>query len=322
MSTMSSVFLLMQIFLIIQVSVPLKITYIHENYNLEDEAITHRAGFQHRPFPARVSSVFYDIDGTIKPSIERNIPRANSDAIEAMRGLGIKSYTATGRCMEQIEQIFGARLCSSFSGFITENGAIVFNSRKEIIYNALDDPESKDFVLVKKLLKSFLETKFTQLINRREAYFQNNTVNLTLKPKEGTPRDLSIMQVQKFTEATQLWVNGEGKKYSNSFEIFEHWDAMDIVPIGVSKAKGIYLLAQAQNINLNTSLYAGDASNDPFEEVSVKLGMFPVTYTNATKYAVDIVGKLDGTIFSNCSDYNLASCILDKTKYNRDSNKI
>jgi hypothetical protein len=50
--------------------------------------------------------------------------------------------------------------------------------------------------------------------------------------------------------------------------------------------------------------------------------MFPVTYTNATKYAVDIVGKLDGTIFSNCSDYNLASCILDKTKYNRDSNKI
>jgi hypothetical protein len=60
------------------------------SYNLEDEAITHRAGFQHRPFPARVSSVFYDIDGTIKPSIERNIPRANSDAIEAMRGLGIK----------------------------------------------------------------------------------------------------------------------------------------------------------------------------------------------------------------------------------------
>jgi hydroxymethylpyrimidine pyrophosphatase-like HAD family hydrolase len=41
-------------------------------------------------------------------------------------------------------------------------------------------------------------------------------------------------------------VNDEGKEYSNSFEIFEHWDAMDIVPIGVSKAKGIQLLSQVR----------------------------------------------------------------------------
>jgi hypothetical protein len=91
--------------------------------------------------------------------------------------------------MEQIEQIFGARLCSSFSGFITENGAIVFNSRKEIIYNALDDPESKDFVLVKKLLKRLFcppllnEDCFTTrsfLLSISSAYFVLSSSSLLL----------------------------------------------------------------------------------------------------------------------------------------------
>lgn len=309
----------MQIFLIIQVSVPLKITYIHENvmdndfvhHEIPTESSTVRALVEQL---SRVRAVFYDIDGTIKPAAEPHIPHANADAIENMQRKGIKSYTATGRCMQQIEQIFGSRLCSAFSGFITENGALVVNGKREVIYNALEDPESKDFVTVKQLLKSFLERRFKHEISRHEAYFQNNTVNLTLKPKEGTPRDLSIMQVQKFTEATQSWVRDEGKEYSNSFEIFEHWDAMDIVPIGVSKAKGIQLLSEAQDIQLNASIYAGDASNDPFEDVA-RLGMITTTYANATKYAVDVVGKLEGIIFSNCTDYTLARCIYNAIRY-------
>jgi len=270
--------------------------------------------WMHWDFRNLFFSVFYDIDGTIKPASEAHIPRMNSDAIEAMRGLGIASYTATGRCLEQIENILGPRLFTSFSGFITENGAIVFNSKKEVIYNALEDPDSKDFVIVKRLLRSFLERRFGQELKRKDAYFQNNTVNLTLKPKEGTCRDLSIMQVQKFTEATQAWASEEGKEYSSFFQIFEHWDAMDIVPMGTSKAKGIQLLAQSHKINLSTSLYAGDASNDPFEEVTTRLGMIPVTYANATRYAVDTVVKLQGVVFPNCTDYNLAACILHLAK--------
>jgi hypothetical protein len=47
--------------------------------------------------------------------------------------------------------------------------------------------------------------------------------------------------------------------------------------------------------------------------------MIPTTYVNATKYALDVVGKLDGIIFANCSDYNLARCIHNAIRYSADA---
>lgn len=209
--------------------------------------------------------------------------------------------------MQQIREIFGSELYSIFSGFVTENGAYVVTKGNKVVFNALETDGM--FASAKQFFQSMFEQNFPEELRRGLLYFQNNTVNLTIKPREGTPRNQSVAEVKRLSEAAISWLSTpEGSAFEDVVQMFVHWDALDIVPVGVSKADGIHMLSNVLKVDFNTSVYAGDDRNDPFKDVSF-FGIFPVTYATASEYAVNTVSQLGGVVFQNCDSYNLAMCI-------------
>jgi len=260
-----------------------------------------------------VSGIFFDIDGTIKPANESHIPITNALAIQKLFEKKIQIFVATGRCFQQIQEIFES-LIDSLSGFITENGAYVLTRDGTVIYNALlTNPK---FSEARTQLKRMFEEQLEDELRSKKVYFQNNTVNLTIKPAEGTSVEDSQILVDRFNQLAQSWLNTTGLQYSSDVQLFVHWDALDIVPVGVSKDEGIKRLSKLNELHFNTTLYGGDAQNDPFAAVAA-LKMLPVTHGSATKWAIGEVERLHGVVFYECNDGNFASCLLSAMKYNR-----
>lgn len=256
-----------------------------------------------------IDAVYFDIDGTIKPA-GYDIPEANVNGIKHLAELGVRPYTSTGRCLSQIEDIATSAGLSmkDFAGFVTENGAYVLAGDGTVVYNALE--EKPEFAKAKSAIESYVKEHMKSYFENGDAYLQNNNVNLTLKPKESLTEEESEAMVAQFVESVNEYLSTkEGAQIKDAVKLSQHWDALDIVPEGISKTVGIQRLANYDGVDLTRSAYAGDAQNDPFEEIAEK-GVLTITHTGAKDYAIDAVTQLDGVIYKGTVD-NLAQLLAD-----------
>ena len=79
-----------------------------------------------------IKAVFLDIDGTLLSNTTGQIPKSAGEAIDSMRMNGVKVFTATGRHMSEIRDLPVDDI--RFDGYITLNGQLCLDSRKELLY--------------------------------------------------------------------------------------------------------------------------------------------------------------------------------------------
>ena len=79
-----------------------------------------------------IKAVFFDLDGTLISNTTGGIPKSARKSIDCLRMNGVRVFTATGRHMSEIKDLPAFDI--QFDGFITLNGQLCLDSRKELLY--------------------------------------------------------------------------------------------------------------------------------------------------------------------------------------------
>ncbi len=74
----------------------------------------------------KIKAIFFDIDGTLVPFGDRDVPAEVKKAIKTMRSKGIKVFIATGRHAAWIDNLGDME----FDGYVTVNGGMCIASDK------------------------------------------------------------------------------------------------------------------------------------------------------------------------------------------------
>ena len=80
-----------------------------------------------------IKAVFFDIDGTLLSHTLKDVPESTRRSIQKLKDQGILCVIATGRHLSEIKKLPVYDI--EFDGFVTTNGHICLNSKKEVIYS-------------------------------------------------------------------------------------------------------------------------------------------------------------------------------------------
>ncbi|WP_295158329.1 HAD family hydrolase [uncultured Brachyspira sp.] len=211
---------------------------------------------------------FSDYDMTIY--INENIDKSVFDSVRKWREAGNKFIIATGRnkfsILEHIK-----RHSLEFDYLITNNGALIFNNEKELIFEDNFDDDTAYKII------NFLHKNFDGTIE-----ISNNDYIVSVKSKDGNDyvpfkvdkkihiseiqNMKNIVQINKITknsETTEMTANIINEKFKEA-TAYANIRTVDIVKNTVSKANGvdfIFNMLKKDN-NIEKILTAGDSNND------------------------------------------------------------
>ena len=90
--------------------------------------------------------VCFDIDGTLRDTKDHIVLDSTMKALRKLKENGYKIVISTGRGKDSLEGT-GMMEIIDWDGFVCNNGQVVMNSNREIIYHALMDPKAVEEVL-------------------------------------------------------------------------------------------------------------------------------------------------------------------------------
>lgn len=247
--------------------------------------------------------VFFDIDGTLVNE-EKVVPQDTIEAIREIKALGVEPVIATGRAPyffeELLEQV-------GISSYVSLNGALAVY-QGEVIYRRPIAPE-----IVESFVNFARQQGHPLCFEGESRYATDNLAN------ERVQRSLTSLKVKLPVEEHDFWskediyqmflhaIDGEDVAYKH-FEdrltfIRWHADAIDILPLGGSKAKGIEAMLTKLGIDRSEAVAFGDNLNDKemLEYVGLGIAMgnsHPdvIPYANYVTTHVDEQGIRNGLI--------------------------
>ncbi|MDO8633139.1 MAG: HAD family hydrolase [bacterium] len=250
--------------------------------------------------PNKIQHIALDVDDTLIPT-DGNIPEGYDLAFGKLRSLMRLAdqghFPPTGFCSGREDGALretGYSLGRPNVWSVTEGGLTLWNSRtEELLYNPNIPPESPT------VLKTIRETVIPQFVieNPFLVLYHGKRVNIALELQPGSP--LSIRDLfEKVSRVLQGFVEKELIVITYSSV------AVDIAPVGVSKATGIKFLSQKTGINPAQLLFMGDSRGD-FSAFQV--AGFVGCPSNASNECKDLVTQRGGRI----SPYPYAQGVVD-----------
>ncbi len=220
--------------------------------------------------------VFFDIDGTLLPEGEINIPKENIEAIKKLKENGVVPFICTGRCYHQAKKYIDEIGAKSY---IVSNGQEVNVLGKEVYSYNLSENEI-DYI--------FEKVKNANVVwgyETRERIFINDMPGC--KEVQEKMSGYGIVETKITKEHTkkgikQVWVFGEGHNIDllqnqiiDKFKCYRWNDlSMEIIPLEESKGKAVRKVIEKSNSNVKTYAF-GDGYNDMelLEEVDCGVAM-------------------------------------------------
>lgn len=215
-----------------------------------------------------IKAVFFDIDGTLVPFGDHDIPQEVKNAIRTLRDKGIKVFIATGRHANWIDNIGDTK----FDGYVTVNGGMsLLSDKKTIIYThpiATDD--------IHRLIESYkaMPLEFCLVPADGDIFISgiNDYAAKACKLINIPPIPIKPLECINGKDVVQMMAFGEEKDWSDPTlysAILKNCDATswnpyfcDIVPKGSCKSIGIDRMLEYFDIPLNQTLAFGDGDND------------------------------------------------------------
>lgn len=207
---------------------------------------------------------FFDIDGTIYDHSLPGIHQSTIKCIQQLRQQGIKIYFCTGRSLSLLIEL-GVDDLIEVDGYVTNNGAFVFNKEKKCLASfPIDDSkktEIMDLITREKFCIHVIEEKEDYLINEADAYCLNVYQELHIL----TPIVKKYSE-KKIYQGILFWNQNLVKKYESllsglSIHRF-HEHAIDIFAPSVNKAKGMEVVLNNLGFTPDETIAIGDGNND------------------------------------------------------------
>lgn len=213
---------------------------------------------------------FSDYDMTIY--IHEKIDNSVYDAIKKWREAGNIFTIATGRnkfsILEHID-----RHGLEFDYLIANNGALVFNNKREVIFkDTIDDEVS--YKVIRFLYENFegsVEAANDNYVISVESKEGNDELpfkvdkKINIKEIEDIKNIIQINKITPNAETTEIVANTINEQFKKEVTAYANIRTIDIVKNTVNKANGVdfvYKFIKKDNKNIDKILVAGDSNND------------------------------------------------------------
>ena len=237
-----------------------------------------------------IRAVFLDFDGTIFSHASIMIPPSTLEAVRKLRERGILVFLCTGRAIAEFDHFDLSELI--VDGKVLSNGQMILNENDEVIYEC-----PIDGILEEKIISLFKERRFPMYMITRDDIFLNDlnqtVLDVQVSVSSGLPR-VKEYEGEKVYMASAFFNCQEDVdtiyELSDIAEItWWHAGAVDIVPKGISKAKGIDEMLRRCGIPLEESLAIGDGENDVDMLKHCGIGVAMGNAADVTKAAADYI---------------------------------
>jgi Cof subfamily protein (haloacid dehalogenase superfamily) len=212
-----------------------------------------------------VQAVFFDIDGTLVSFHTHTVPQSAIDAIAALKRRGVKVFIATGRALNQVNNLGGLE----FDGYITMNGAYCVNARHEVIHKSVIPMEDIEALIRYHEEKERFAVAFMTAGEMTVNYVDGKVIALS-----GLV-DLPVPPVRNLREAARnevlqmdIYIDRE-KEREIMRTVLVHCQASRWNPVfadvnlrGCSKRSGIDLVLEYYGIQPDETMSFGDGGND------------------------------------------------------------
>ena len=210
-----------------------------------------------------IQSVFIDFDGTLFSHLTGSIPSSAIEAINTLEENGIKVFICTGRSPYEIRDFDLSKI--RLNGMILSNGQLVFDENNEVIFSCPIEGTLKE-----KLLSIFNEKKipiYFSTIDDLFISFNNETVERIQRSVSTEVPYIKEYEGEEIYMASAFFsskdeINVLKSLEEHAFITWWHEGAIDIVPKGISKAKGIDEVLKYYDLDPTKTLAIGDGEND------------------------------------------------------------
>ncbi len=239
---------------------------------------------------------FFDIDGTLLPEGDRQIPSQTIELFDKLRENGIETFICTGRCYHQAKEHIDSTGCESY---VVSNGQEANLKGKEVYSYNLSE-EEVDYV--KEKIESY--NLFWGYETRDNVYIQKapGAEKAVHEVKEAGFLGVSLGEYDSSMKLKQIWVFGNPEEIvkleQDIVDRFKYYrwtdDSMEIIPLEESKAKGVRKIIEAAGEEVKTYAF-GDGLNDmellEVVDVGVAMGNAKEELKVVADYVTDDINK-------------------------------
>lgn len=209
-----------------------------------------------------IKAVFFDIDGTLLSNTTGEIPKSAREAIDSMRMNGVKVFTATGRHMSEIRDLPADDIL--FDGYITLNGQLCLDGRKELFYG--EAISEKD---VEQMLAMFEEQKVPLMLVEKDRMYINYINEMVEKAQAAINTPVPDIGIYTGEPIYQFILYSDERKAEEIVAGLDgckmtRWNpyGVDIISKSGGKVAGIKQMIQAYGIRRDEIMAFGDGDND------------------------------------------------------------
>lgn len=244
--------------------------------------------------------IFFDIDGTLLDQ-EKKMPQSTKQAIRSLQDKGHILAIATGRAPFMFKDL---REMLDIRTFVSMNGSYVVHEGNLVYDHPLDFDELHQFAQFAESRKHpiIFEQGEQMYINTQETFLVEEAIG-ALNVKKDAIFAPNSYKWEKTYQSILFCTEVDDDLYREKFEKFEfvrfHDNAIDVVPVGGSKAKGIEAVMEHMQIPVEHVYAFGDALNDiemlSFVHNSVAMGNALEEVKQVAKYVTSSVEE-DGIL--------------------------
>ena len=237
----------------------------------------------------KIKAIFFDVDGTLLPANQDDVPKSTKQALRQLRRKGVKTIVATGRDIIEFSKLPVDEI--PFDGYLTLNGQLLFDSEKRVYEGTPIDQGEME------ILSGIFRTKKIPFVligeNERYINYVDDTVVRTQEETHGTVPSVGQYHGEKIYQVL-AFVGADQRKMLDRFLdecAITSWNetGIDIIPKGGGKTAGIHLYLNRQGIAREETMAFGDGENDiemlKFAGIGVAMG----NASDEVKAAADFV---------------------------------
>lgn len=241
-----------------------------------------------------IKAVFFDVDGTLLSHTRHQVSQSTREALRKLRQNKIQCVVATGRHLSEMEKLPVKGI--DFDGYITLNGQLCLDSRKNILSAAPIVGGSKE-----QILRLFEEKRIPMMLVERDALYINFINQRVINAQAAISSELP--QVGRYTgnDFYQAIAYIE-KQEEEQFRILlpdcriTRWNdhGVDIISSRGGKTRGIAEYLSRTGIRREETMAFGDGENDVdmlrFVQTGIAMGNAEPEVKEAADY---VTGSVD-----------------------------